>query len=95
MLALMYSFVLYPGTFVLYPGTFLTLALHPDKTKLFFTTGDTVEVINVDGSDRTTIYNRDSKESRLYGLAIDDKQRLPTATVIYSVVSLITLAQLP
>ena len=72
--------------FVLDSGTVETIALHPDKTKLFFTTGDTVEVINVDGSDRTTIYSRDTSGSRLAGLAIDDKQRLPTVTVIYSVV---------
>ena len=73
-------------SFVLYPGIVDALALHPEKSKLFFSTNDEVGVMNVDGSNRTTIYNRDSQESRLYGLTIDDKQRLPTATVIYSVV---------
>ncbi|KAI0230533.1 hypothetical protein LSAT2_019131 [Lamellibrachia satsuma] len=57
-------------------GRVYALALHPEKSKLFFATNDEVGVINVDGSNRTTIYNRDSQESRLYGLTIDDKQRL-------------------
>ena len=73
-------------SFVLYPGIDYALVLHPEKSKLFFASSDEVEVMNVDGINRTTIYNRDSQESRLGGLTINDKQRLPTATVIYSVV---------
>ena len=56
-------------------GVSLDMAIYSEEDKVYFTTYDsgTVEVVNTDGSGRTTLY--EDKSRRLIGIAIDKSQR--------------------
>ena len=53
------------------PGFFIRIALHPDNTKLYFTTTHSMEVLNVDGSGRMKLYTRGANDDPLRGIACD------------------------